>query len=90
MWSIQILWDGGWVTVQRGFASRDDAEWAIGKWKLKHDVTAAHWLKHHGWMQDMTDEVRTAALQWSLLRGSRSGRVAGQFARDWCGQHVQR
>ncbi|MBU3904189.1 MAG: ATP-binding protein, partial [Gammaproteobacteria bacterium] len=31
-----------------------------------------------------------AALQWSLMRGSRSGRVAGQFARDWCGQHVKR
>ncbi|MBU0689442.1 MAG: ATP-binding protein [Gammaproteobacteria bacterium] len=52
-------------------------------------AAAAHWLKHHGWMQGMTDTVRTAALQWSLMRGSRSGRVAGQFARDWCGQHVQ-
>ena len=49
---------------------------------------ATHWLEHYGWMQGMTDEVRTAALQWSLLRGSRSGRVAGQFARDWCGRHV--
>lgn len=47
---------------------------------------AARWLKHHGWAQGMTDEVRRAALQWSLSRGSRSGRVAGQFARDWCGR----
>jgi predicted AAA+ superfamily ATPase len=47
---------------------------------------AAHWLAHHGWKQGMTDEARTAALQWSLMRGSRSGRVAGQFARDWCGR----
>ncbi|MBA3022593.1 MAG: ATP-binding protein [Gammaproteobacteria bacterium] len=53
-------------------------------------AVAAHWLKHHGWRQIMSDEVRTAALQWSLMRGSRSGRVAGQFARDWCGQHVKR
>ncbi len=53
-------------------------------------AVAAHWLGHHGWRQGMTEAVRTAALQWSLLRGSRSGRVAGQFARDWCGQHVQR
>ncbi|MDD2928648.1 MAG: ATP-binding protein [Sideroxydans sp.] len=52
-------------------------------------AVAAHWLKHHGWRQIMSDEVRTAALQWSLMRGSRSGRVAGQFARDWCGRHVQ-
>jgi len=51
-------------------------------------AVAAHWLAHHGWQQGMTDEVRTSALQWSLMRGSRSGRVAGQFAKDWCGQHV--
>ncbi|MDO8207491.1 MAG: DUF815 domain-containing protein [Gallionella sp.] len=36
----------------------------------------------------LTDEVRRAALQWSLSRGSRSGRVAGQFAKDWCGKMV--
>jgi hypothetical protein len=51
-------------------------------------AVAAHWLAHHGWQGGMSEEVRTAALQWSLLRGSRSGRVAGQFARDWCGRHV--
>jgi predicted AAA+ superfamily ATPase len=50
-------------------------------------AVAAHWLKHHGWMHGMNEEVRRACLQWSLSRGSRSGRVAGQFARDWCGQH---
>ncbi len=50
-------------------------------------AVAAHWLEHHGWKQGLTDEVRTAALQWSLMRGSRSGRVAGQFARDWCGRY---
>ena len=47
---------------------------------------AARWLAHHGWTQGLTDEVRRAALQWSLSRGSRSGRVAGQFAKDWCGR----
>lgn len=46
---------------------------------------AAHWLQHYGWQQGMTEEVRGEALRWSLSRGSRSGRVAGQFARDWCG-----
>lgn len=49
---------------------------------------AKHWLQHHGWQSGMTDEVRRAALQWSLSRGSRSGRVAGQFAKDWCGRMV--
>lgn len=47
---------------------------------------AARWLQYHGWRGGMTDEVRRQALQWSLSRGSRSGRVAGQFARDWCGR----
>lgn len=51
-------------------------------------IVAAHWLVHYGWQQGMTDEMRAAALQWALSRGSRSGRVAGQFARDWCGRHV--
>lgn len=46
----------------------------------------ARWLQYHGWAHGMTEEVRLAALQWSLSRGSRSGRVAGQFARDWCGR----
>jgi predicted AAA+ superfamily ATPase len=30
------------------------------------------------------EEVRREALQWALLRGSRSGRVAWHFARDCC------
>jgi predicted AAA+ superfamily ATPase len=33
------------------------------------------------------EEVRREALQWALLRGSRSGRVAWHFARDWAGRH---
>jgi hypothetical protein len=34
----------------------------------------------------VTENVRQEALQWALLRGSRSGRVAWQFARDWAGR----
>lgn len=49
---------------------------------------AARWLQHHGWQGGLTDEVRRTALQWSLSRGSRSGRVAGQFAKDWCGRNA--
>lgn len=45
----------------------------------------AHWLKTLG-VKD-TDAAREEALQWSLQRGSRSGRVAYQFARDWAGRH---
>lgn len=45
---------------------------------------AAHWVKQLGGLP-FDDETRRAALQWALSRGSRSGRVAWQFARDWVG-----
>jgi predicted AAA+ superfamily ATPase len=31
--------------------------------------------------------TRSEALQWAITRGSRSGRVAWHFARDWAGRH---
>jgi predicted AAA+ superfamily ATPase len=46
----------------------------------------AVWLHYFGVTEARSDEVHKAALQWSLLRGSRSGRVAWQFARDWAGR----
>lgn len=46
---------------------------------------AQQWLSHYG-IKKMTDEVRRAALQFSLTRGSRSGRIAYQFARDYSGR----
>jgi len=46
----------------------------------------AVWLEHFSVKGAGTDEVKHAALQWSLQRGSRSGRVAWQFARDWAGK----
>ena len=33
--------------------------------------------------------ARGEALQWALLRGSRSGRVAWQFARDYAGHYTE-
>lgn len=46
-----------------------------------------YWLQQQGWATDGLDEpLHRAALQWALQRGSRSGRVAWQFARDWIGQ----
>ncbi len=47
---------------------------------------AAHWLRRLGVAGEMDEVTRQAALQWSLQRGSRSGRVAWQFARDWAGR----
>jgi predicted AAA+ superfamily ATPase len=45
------------------------------------------WLKHFG---ASGDKWKEEALQWALQRGSRSGRVAYQFARDWAGRHAKR
>ena len=44
------------------------------------------WLKHHGLKAAEITEARQHALNWAVQRGSRSGRVAEQFARDWVGQ----
>ena len=47
-----------------------------------------HWLRTFG--AKLSDAAREEALQWSLQRGSRSGRVAYQFARDWAGRHAKK
>jgi predicted AAA+ superfamily ATPase len=44
-----------------------------------------HWLAYFG-IGKMTAQIRTEALQWAIERGSRSGRVAWQFARDLAGR----
>ena len=45
----------------------------------------AHWLQRFGLEQREVPEARADALQFALQRGSRSGRVALQFARHWAG-----
>ena len=46
----------------------------------------AHWLARFGLDEDAILAARAEALQYALLRGSRSGRVATQFARDYAGR----
>lgn len=46
-----------------------------------------HWLRALKVPDADGEEVRREALQWALQRGSRSGRVAWHFARDWAGRH---
>jgi predicted AAA+ superfamily ATPase len=46
---------------------------------------AAQWLGAFGATPAQIDTARPAALVWALERGSRSGRVAYQFARDFVG-----
>ncbi len=47
-----------------------------------------HWLSHFGVKAAEYPEAEPEALRWALQRGSRSGRVAWQFARDWAGRHA--
>jgi predicted AAA+ superfamily ATPase len=46
----------------------------------------AHWLRSFGCTAQQIDDARGDALRWALQRGSRSGRVAWQFARDYAGK----
>ena len=47
-----------------------------------------HWLRELDCPAEQIEACRAEALQWALERGSRSGRVAYQFARDWAARHV--
>lgn len=47
---------------------------------------AAHWLASFGCGPEQIAQARGDALRWALQRGSRSGRVAWQFARDYAGK----
>lgn len=46
----------------------------------------AHWLRSFGCTEDQISAATQEALQWALHRGSRSGRTAWQFARDYAGR----
>lgn len=48
----------------------------------------AQWLSSFGVAAAAIEAARPEALVWALERGSRSGRVAYQFARDYAGRHV--
>jgi len=48
----------------------------------------AHWLRHFGLSDPQIEGARAEALVWALERGSRSGRVAWQFAKHWAGSHT--
>jgi hypothetical protein len=45
-----------------------------------------HWLAEMGCDARTIERSHNEALQWALGRGSRSGRVAWQFARDYAGR----
>ncbi len=47
-----------------------------------------YWLGKLKAPHDNEETVRKAALKWALVHGSRSGRSAWQFARDWTGKKL--
>jgi predicted AAA+ superfamily ATPase len=49
---------------------------------------AAQWLSAFGIKPAEIEAAKPEALVWALERGSRSGRVAFQFARDYAGKHA--
>jgi hypothetical protein len=48
-----------------------------------------HWLSSLGCTEQQIEAARGDALRWALQRGSRSGRVAWQFAKDYAGKLPQ-
>ncbi len=63
----------------------------FGLWLSFHPFNQAayleivdHWLADLGVSRDAA--AHHAALQWAMLHGSRSGRAAYQFAKDWAGR----
>lgn len=49
---------------------------------------ASHWLRHFGCDAKTIAAARGDALRFALERGSRSGRVAWQFAKDFAGERA--
>ena len=47
----------------------------------------AQWLRNFGVPEEAITTARQESLVWALERGSRSGRVAYQFAKDYSGRH---
>ena len=48
----------------------------------------AHWMRQFGVAEAAIAAAEREALNWALGRGSRSGRVAWQFAKDYAGAHA--
>lgn len=65
----------------------------FGLWVALHPFSqdeylaiVASWLNKLGITGEPDEDTQRAALQWALLHGSRSGRSAWQFAKDWAGK----
>lgn len=83
---------GGEIHPQEAVEEKVSLSERFGLWISFHAfdqadylAIASHWLLQLGCTAGI-DEWRGEALRWALSRGSRNGRVAAQFARDWAGR----
>lgn len=86
-------WVDGEIHPGEGVEERISLSDRFGLWVAFHPFNQAqylevvrHWLYRLEAETPEGEAVERAALQWALLRGSRSGRTAWQFARDWAGR----
>lgn len=86
--------DDGEVHPGEGVEEKISLSERFGLWVSFYPFTqdeylaiVAQWLSAMGVDASAIEKARAEALVWALERGSRSGRVAYQFARDYAGQH---
>ncbi len=87
--------DDGEVHPGEGVEEKISLSERFGLWVSFYPFTqaeyltiVAQWLDFMGVNATAIEAARGQALVWALERGSRSGRVAYQFARDYAGQHA--
>ena len=87
--------DDGEVHPSEGVEEKISLSERFGLWvsfypftQNEYLVIVAQWLSSFDVASKDIDAARPEALVWALERGSRSGRVAYQFARDYAGRHA--
>ena len=85
--------DDGEVHPGEGVEEKISLSERFGLWisfypftQAEYLAIVAQWLRHFGLDEAAITAARQDALVWALERGSRSGRVAYQFARDCAGR----
>ena len=86
--------DDGEVHPGEGVEEKISLSERFGLWisfypftQAEYLAIVAQWLRFFGASEAAIRQARQDALVWALERGSRSGRVAQQFARDHAGRH---
>lgn len=85
--------DDGEVHPGEGVEEKISLSERFGLWisfypfsQREYQAIVAQWLRHFGVDEGAIPAAASESLVWALERGSRSGRVAYQFARDFAGR----